>query len=91
MLMDLTTESILVVLLVGIVAGWLAGQVVFGTGLGLLADLAAGIAGSFVASWLFPRLGIHFGTGIVWAIIDSAIGAVVLLAAISLIRRVARG
>ena len=89
--MDLTTQSILIILVVGIVAGWLAGQVVFGTGLGLLADLAAGIAGSFVASWLFPRIGLHFGTGIFWAIIDSAIGAVVLLVAISLIRRVARG
>ena len=89
--MHFSTESILVILAVGIVAGWLAGQVVFGTGLGLLADLVVGIAGSFVAGVVFPRLGLSLGSGIVWAIIDSAIGAVILLVVVSLIRRIARG
>ena len=89
--MNMNAQQLILMAVIGIVAGWLAGHVVFGTGLGLLADLAAGIAGSFMASWLFPRVGLHFGTGIFWAIIDSTIGAVVLLVAISLIRRVARG
>ena len=63
--MIMSTESILVILVVGIVAGWLAGKIVRGTGFGLIGDLLVGIAGAFVAGWLFPRLGIHLGTGIV--------------------------
>ncbi len=58
----MSTENILVILVVGIVAGWLAGKIVRGTGFGLLGDLLVGIAGAFVAGWLFPRLGIHLGT-----------------------------
>jgi uncharacterized membrane protein YeaQ/YmgE (transglycosylase-associated protein family) len=64
--MDMATESILVILVVGIVAGWLAGKIVRGTGFGLIGDLLVGIAGAFVAAWLFPRLGIRIGTGIIW-------------------------
>ncbi len=84
--MNMSTESILVILLVGIVAGWLAGKIVRGTGFGLLGDLVVGIAGAFVASWLFPRLGIHLGTGIVSEIIYSALGAIILLLVVRLIR-----
>jgi uncharacterized membrane protein YeaQ/YmgE (transglycosylase-associated protein family) len=84
--MNMSTESILVILLVGIVAGWLAGKIVRGAGFGLVGDLVVGIAGAFVASWLFPRFGIQLGTGIVSAIIYSALGAVILLLIVSLIR-----
>jgi uncharacterized membrane protein YeaQ/YmgE (transglycosylase-associated protein family) len=84
--MNMSTESILVILLVGIVAGWLAGKIVRGAGFGLVGDLLVGIAGAFVASWLFPRFGIQLGTGIVSAIIYSALGAVILLLVVSLIR-----
>jgi uncharacterized membrane protein YeaQ/YmgE (transglycosylase-associated protein family) len=84
--MNMSTESILVILLVGIVAGWLAGKIVRGAGFGLVGDLLVGIAGAFVASWLFPRFGIQLGTGIVSAIIYSALGAVILLLIVSLIR-----
>ena len=52
--MTLSTESILVILVVGIVAGWLAGKVVRGAGFGLIGDLLVGIAGAFVAARLFP-------------------------------------
>jgi uncharacterized membrane protein YeaQ/YmgE (transglycosylase-associated protein family) len=55
--MNMSTESIVVILLVGIVAGWLAGKIVRGTGFGLVGDLLVGIAGAFVASWLFPDSG----------------------------------
>jgi uncharacterized membrane protein YeaQ/YmgE (transglycosylase-associated protein family) len=84
--MDMSTESILVILVVGIVAGWLAGKVVRGAGFGLIGDLLVGIAGAFVAAWLFPRLGIRIGTGIVSEIIFSALGAIILLLIVRLIR-----
>lgn len=84
--MNMSTESIVVILLVGIVAGWLAGKIVRGTGFGLVGDLLVGIAGAFVASWLFPRFGLQLGSGIVSAIIYSALGAVILLLVVSLIR-----
>ncbi|MEA2854388.1 MAG: hypothetical protein QOE02_4409, partial [Rhodospirillaceae bacterium] len=75
--MDMSTESILVILFVGIVAGWLAGKVVRGAGFGLLGDLVIGIVGAFIATLLFPRLGIHLGSGIVSEIIFSALGAII--------------
>ena len=89
--MHMSTESILVILFVGIVAGWLAGKIVRGSGFGLIGDLLVGIAGAFVAAWLFPRMGIQLGTGIVSDIIFSALGAVVLLLVVGLIRGVSRG
>lgn len=82
----MSTESILVILFVGIVAGWLAGKIVRGTGFGLIGDLLVGIAGALVATFLFPRLGIHLGSGIVLEIIYSALGAIVLLLIVRLIR-----
>ena len=61
-------------------------KVVRGTGFGLIGDLVVGVAGAFVASWLFPRFGIHLGTGIVSEIIFSALGAIILLLIVRLIR-----
>jgi len=84
--MYLSGESILVILLVGFVAGWLAGKIVRGTGFGLIGDIAIGIVGAFIASWLLPRLGISLGVGVVRAIINSTIGAVLLLLIIRLVR-----
>ncbi|MGA7390746.1 MAG: GlsB/YeaQ/YmgE family stress response membrane protein [Pseudolabrys sp.] len=85
--MYLSGESIVVILLVGLVAGWLAGKIVQGTGFGLIGDIAIGIVGAFIASWLLPRLGIGLGVGLVRAIINSTIGAVLLLVIIRLVRR----
>ena len=56
--MDLSNESILVILFVGLVAGWLAGKIVRGTGFGIIGDILVGIAGALIASLLFPKLGI---------------------------------
>jgi uncharacterized membrane protein YeaQ/YmgE (transglycosylase-associated protein family) len=84
--MHLSNESILVILFVGLVAGWLAGKIVRGTGFGIIGDILVGIAGALVASFLFPKLGIHLGTGLVSNIIYSAIGAVVLLLIVRLFR-----
>ena len=61
-------ESLLVILVVGLVAGWLAGQIVRGTGFGIIGDLIIGIIGAFIGKWLMPQLGIHLGTGVVAAI-----------------------
>ena len=80
-------ESILVWLLVGAVAGWLAGLIVTGGGFGLIGNIVIGIIGAVVAGWLLPQLGVNLGTGIVRAIINAAIGAVVVLVILSLIRR----
>jgi uncharacterized membrane protein YeaQ/YmgE (transglycosylase-associated protein family) len=80
-------ESLLVILLIGLVAGWLAGQIVRGTGFGLVADICIGIVGALIASWLLPRLGIHLGAGIIASIIAATIGAVVLLIILRLFHR----
>ena len=84
--MVLSNESILVILVVGLVAGWLAGKVVRGTGFGIIGDIIVGIAGALIASLLFPKIGIHLGTGLVSEIIYSAIGAVILLLIVRLVR-----
>ena len=84
--MYLSNESIIVILVVGLVAGWLAGKIVQGTGFGLVGDIAIGIVGAFIASWLLPRFGISLGVGVVRAIINSTIGAVLLLVVIRLVR-----
>ena len=57
----MSASTLLVILVVGLIAGWLAGQVVKGTGFGLVADIAIGIVGALIGSWLLPRLGIHLG------------------------------
>jgi uncharacterized membrane protein YeaQ/YmgE (transglycosylase-associated protein family) len=84
--MNMSTESLLIIIAVGIVAGWLAGQIVQGTGFGVIGDLIVGVAGAFVGSWLLPQFHIHFGDGIVNAIVNATIGAVLLLVVIGLIR-----
>ena len=85
--MTMSNESILVILLVGLIAGWLAGQIVKGTGYGLVADICIGIIGALIGSWLLPQLGIHLGAGIVSAIIVATIGAIVLLVILRLVNR----
>ncbi|MGJ5177320.1 GlsB/YeaQ/YmgE family stress response membrane protein [Bradyrhizobium oligotrophicum] len=83
--MHLSNESLLVILFVGIVAGWLAGRVMEGGGFGLIGDLIVGLLGAFIGNWLLPRLGIHLGVGLVAAIVNAFIGAVVLLLVLRLI------
>jgi len=80
-------DSIIVWLIVGAIAGWLAGLIVKGGGFGLLGNIVIGIIGAVVAGWLLPQLGITLGGGIIAAIIHSAIGGVIVLVIISLIKR----
>lgn len=89
--MNLSNESLLVILLVGVVAGWLAGKLVRGAGFGLIGDLVVGIIGAFVASWLLPRLGIRLGTGIIRDIVNATLGAVVFLLLLRLVSGVGGG
>jgi uncharacterized membrane protein YeaQ/YmgE (transglycosylase-associated protein family) len=79
-------QSVLVILVVGLIAGWLAGQIVRGTGFGIIADICIGIVGALIGSWLLPRLGIHLGAGMVAAIISATIGALLLLIILRLVR-----
>jgi uncharacterized membrane protein YeaQ/YmgE (transglycosylase-associated protein family) len=80
-------DSIIVWLIVGAIAGWLAGLIVKGGGFGLLGNIVIGIIGAVVAGWLLPQLGIRLGAGVIAAIINSAIGGVIVLVILSLIRR----
>ena len=80
-------ESLFVILLVGAVAGWLAGLIVKGYGYGLLGNIVIGIVGAFVAGLILPRLGLSIGSGIAGAIIHATIGAVILLFLIRLVKR----
>jgi len=82
--LHISGESLLVIILVGVVAGWLAGQVWKGSGFGLVGDLIVGVVGALIASWLFPQLGIHLGRGLVAEIISAAIGAIILLLVLGL-------
>lgn len=84
--MYLSNEGLLVILFVGLVAGWLAGQIVRGTGFGIIGDILVGIVGAFIASLLFPRLGLHLGSSLVSEIVYSAIGAIILLLVVRLVR-----
>ena len=81
-------ERILVILIVGAIAGWLAGQIVKGFGFGLLGNIVVGIVGAFVAGLIFPVVGLGFGGGIIGSIIHATFGAVILLFLIRLVKRV---
>jgi uncharacterized membrane protein YeaQ/YmgE (transglycosylase-associated protein family) len=83
--MHLSNQSLLVIILVGIIAGWLAGRVMEGGGFGLIGDLLVGLIGAFVGDWLLPKLGIHLGTGVVAAIMNAFIGAVAFLLVLRLL------
>ena len=73
-------------LIIGLVAGWLAGQLMKGGGYGLIGDLVLGVVGAFVGGWLFGALGINAG-GLIGSLITATVGAVVLVLAVRLIKR----
>ncbi|MBX7249168.1 MAG: GlsB/YeaQ/YmgE family stress response membrane protein [Caulobacteraceae bacterium] len=80
-------ESLLIFILIGAIAGWLAGLIVRGYGFGLLGNIVVGIVGAFIGGWLLGALGLFPGGGILGSIIGATIGAVVLLLLIRLVRR----
>ncbi|WP_322042494.1 GlsB/YeaQ/YmgE family stress response membrane protein [Paraburkholderia sp. J67] len=80
-------HGIIAWLIIGAIAGWLAGVLVKGGGFGLIVDIIVGIVGAFIGGWLAGLLGIHIGAGIISSIITAIIGAVILLFIIRLFRR----
>ncbi len=85
----MSATALLIFLLVGAIAGWLAGLIVRGFGFGLIGNIVVGIIGAFLAGWLLPRLGISFVvySPLVTSIVYALIGAVILLALIGVIKR----
>ena len=83
----MAAHGIIIWLIVGAIAGWLAGALVKGGGYGLIGDIIVGIAGAFIGGWLAGQLGIMIGGGLLSAIITATAGAVILLFILRLIKR----
>ena len=81
------THGILAWLVIGAVAGWLAGLVMKGGGFGLLVDIVVGIVGAFIGGWLAGLLGISLGGGMIASIVTATLGAIVLLFVVRLFKR----
>ena len=81
------TMNFVTFLLVGAVAGWLAGLIVKGRGFGIIGNIIVGIAGGFIGGWLMGLLNFQIGTGVVNHILTALIGAVVLLFVIGLVKK----
>lgn len=79
--------AIIVWLIIGLIAGWLASKIVEGTGFGLIVDIIVGIIGAVIGGWLAGVLGISIGGGLIGSIIIAVIGAVILLFVLRLINR----
>lgn len=80
-------NGIVLLVVVGLVAGWLAGLIWKGSGFGLLGNLVVGVVGSFLGKFLFRTVGISIGHGIIGAIIPALAGALVLLFVINLFKK----
>src|SRR5471032_326766 len=85
----MTATGLIIFLLIGAIAGWLAGLIVRGFGFGLIGNIVVGIVGALLAGWLLQMLGVGFSLGspIVTSIVYAMIGAIVLLVLIGLVRR----
>jgi uncharacterized membrane protein YeaQ/YmgE (transglycosylase-associated protein family) len=81
----ISDESFFIIIVVGLIAGWLSGKLVRGRGFGVIGDIAIGIVGALVGDWLLPRLGIHLGVGFVSSLINATIGAVLFLVIVGLL------
>jgi len=79
--------SILYVLLIGLAAGWLGGQIMRGGGLGLIGNLIAGVVGAFLGGWVFGLLGISIGGGLIGPLLTATVGAVILLFLVGLFKQ----
>jgi len=80
-------HGIIVWLIIGAIAGWLAGRLVKGGGFGLIGDIVVGIVGALIGGWLAGALGISIGSGLIASIITAVIGAVILLIIVRAIKR----
>ena len=80
-------DSIIIMLIVGAIAGWLAGQIMRGFGFGLLWNIIIGIVGAFIGVWLLQQLGISPFSGFIGSIVNATVGAVIVLFIVGLIKR----
>ncbi|MEK6372722.1 MAG: GlsB/YeaQ/YmgE family stress response membrane protein [Acidobacteriota bacterium] len=83
----MSLESLIWFLLIGLIAGWLAGKVMRGGGFGIVGDMIVGVIGALLGGWIFGKLGISAGGGLIGALIVAFVGAVVLLLLLRLIKR----
>jgi uncharacterized membrane protein YeaQ/YmgE (transglycosylase-associated protein family) len=81
------THGLIAWLIIGLVAGWLAGTFVKGGGFGLIGDIVVGIIGAFIGGWLAGVLHIHIGSGMISSIITAFVGAVLLILVLRMVRR----
>ncbi len=79
--------SFLYFLLVGLIAGWLAGQIMKGGGYGVIGDIVLGIVGAIIGGWLFGVLGLTIGGGLIGSICMALVGAIVLIFVVRLIKK----
>ena len=84
--MSISAEAFLVILLVGLIAGWLTAQMLQRASFGLVGDLVIGVCGATLGGWLLPQLGASTGEGFAAAIINATIGALSLLSIRELVR-----
>jgi uncharacterized membrane protein YeaQ/YmgE (transglycosylase-associated protein family) len=83
----MSLQALIILIIVGAIAGWLAGIIVKGVGFGLVGNIIVGIVGAFIGTWLLGYLGVVIGGGLLGSIINATIGAVILLFIISLVKR----
>jgi uncharacterized membrane protein YeaQ/YmgE (transglycosylase-associated protein family) len=83
----MSLEALIILIIVGAIAGWLAGLIVKGVGFGLVGNIIVGIVGAFIGTWLLGYLGVFIGGGLLGSIINATIGAVILLFIIGLVKR----
>lgn len=86
--MPIDLQSLIILLVIGAIAGWLAGQIVKGFGFGVIGNIVVGVVGAYIGQWLFPALG-FWGADLIGFIISATLGAIILLLIIGLIRRIA--
>ena len=79
----MSNEQIIIVLILGAIAGWLGGILVKGSGIGLIGNIVVGIIGGFIGNWLFAKLHFHLGSGYLRYILEAAVGAAILLAVLN--------
>jgi uncharacterized membrane protein YeaQ/YmgE (transglycosylase-associated protein family) len=81
------SHGIIAWIVIGAVAGWLAGKVMKGGGYGFVGDIIVGIIGAVIGGWLTGALGISFGSGMIASIIDATIGAIILVFILRMVKR----
>jgi uncharacterized membrane protein YeaQ/YmgE (transglycosylase-associated protein family) len=85
----MSTESIIIALIVGGIGGWLAGLIVKGAGFGVIGNIVIGVLGALLSSWLLPQLNLSFdlGNALLTSILYAMVGAIIVLFLLSLVRR----